>query len=121
MNIQEQISQMGERARRAARVLSREDTSVKNRALLAMADALERNTDSLMVENGRDLEAGRKQGLAEAMLERLTLTPERIAQMAEGVRQIVALPDPVGTITGLPISLRASSWARCGCRLGWSA
>jgi len=101
MNIQEQISQMGERARRAARVLSREDTSVKNRALLAMADALERNTDSLMVENSRDLEAGRKQGLAEAMLERLTLTPERIAQMAEGVRQIVALPDPVGTITGL--------------------
>jgi len=101
MNIQEQISQMGERARRAARALSREDTGVKNRALLAMADALERNTDSLLVENGRDLQAGREQGLTEAMLERLTLTPERIAQMAEGVRQIVALPDPVGTITGL--------------------
>ncbi|MFP4155482.1 MAG: glutamate-5-semialdehyde dehydrogenase [Halothiobacillaceae bacterium] len=101
MTIEEQIMTLGKRARQSARGLARVSSGDKNRALLAMADALVSATEALLVANARDLDSGRAAGLDEAMLERLTLTSERIAQMAEGVRQIAALPDPVGTISDL--------------------
>jgi len=66
-----------------------------------MADALEHARDTLISENARDLDAGRRDGLDEAQLDRLTLNAERISGMAEGLRQIAALPDPVGEITDL--------------------
>ncbi|MGC9457762.1 MAG: glutamate-5-semialdehyde dehydrogenase [Halothiobacillaceae bacterium] len=101
MTIEERIMTLGRQARAAARGLSRVVSGDKNRALHAMAEALSDGTETLLAANAQDLEAGRAAGLDAAMLERLTLTPQRIDQMAEGVRQIAALPDPVGTISDL--------------------
>jgi len=92
---------LGERARRSATALAAAGTETKNLALAAMADLLEAERDQLRAENGRDLDAGRARGLDAALLDRLTLSDARIDAMAEGLRQIAELPDPVGEITGL--------------------
>lgn len=92
---------LGTQARAAGRAISAADTAAKNAALLAMADLIEQNADSLAAENSKDLDAGRARGLDAALLDRLALTPERISGMAEGLRQISSLPDPVGEITNM--------------------
>ncbi len=92
---------LGERARAAARTLAALPTAAKDAALAAIADALEADTDAILTANARDLERGREAGLDAALLDRLALNPERVAQMIEGVRQIEALPDPVGEIRDL--------------------
>jgi len=74
-------------------------TTKKNSLLLKMADMLESNSDMILSANLKDLEAGRKNGLSDSMLDRLKLTNERIAGMAQAVREIAQLPDPVGEIT----------------------
>ncbi|ABE58894.1 glutamate-5-semialdehyde dehydrogenase [Chromohalobacter israelensis] len=89
---------LGERARDASRMLARATTAQKNRALHAMAEALDAARETLETANRRDLEAGRANGLDEALLDRLALTPARIDSMIEGLRQVAALPDPVGEI-----------------------
>ena len=99
--LENQMRATGTRARSASRLMSRAETAAKNQALLAIADALEAGAATLIAENRQDLEAGRARGLDPAMLERLELTPARISAMADGVRQVAALPDPVGEITGL--------------------
>jgi glutamate-5-semialdehyde dehydrogenase len=96
-----QMQEMGRRARAASRALARAETGAKDAALLAMAEIIEARAEALMAENRRDLEAGEKNGLDAALLDRLAFTPERIAVMAEGLRQIAALPDPVGSISDL--------------------
>ncbi|HDP90111.1 MAG TPA: glutamate-5-semialdehyde dehydrogenase [Thioalkalivibrio sp.] len=95
------MAEVGRRARAAGRALARAETGAKNAALLAMADAIDAAAETLKVENAKDLEAGRKNGLDAAMLDRLTLDDARIAGMAEGLRQIASLPDPVGAISDL--------------------
>jgi glutamate-5-semialdehyde dehydrogenase len=92
---------MGENARTSARLIGRAETGAKNQALLAIAAALEASASILISENQRDLEAGRQNHIDSAMLERLELTLARINAMADGVRQVAALPDPVGEITHL--------------------
>ena len=92
---------LGERARVAARVLARTETAAKNAALAAMAAELERSTDTLIAANRKDLDAGKANGLDSAMLDRLELNRERIRAMADGLRQIATLSDPVGEITDL--------------------
>ncbi len=94
---------MAQRARQAARQLAMADGLTKNRALLAMAEQLVENAPHLQRENGLDLQAARTNGLSAAMIDRLHLTDSRIAGMAEGLRQVAALPDPVGEITDLKI------------------
>lgn len=89
---------LGERARGASRMLARATTAQKNRALHAMAEALDAARDTLEAANRRDLEAGRANGLDEALLDRLALTPARTDAMIEGLRQVAALPDPIGEI-----------------------
>ncbi len=101
MDIKAYMSGVGERARAASRAMARANTNAKNGALEAIAAALEREAEALLLANGRDLAAGRESGLDAAMLDRLELTPARIAGMAEGLRQIAALPDPVGEISQL--------------------
>jgi len=91
----------GERARAASRKLASASTGAKNQALLAIAALLLARSDALLAANVRDMEAGRAGGLDEALLDRLELNPQRIAGMAEGLRQIAALPDPVGEISDL--------------------
>src|SRR4051812_46721485 len=85
-------------AKRAARALARVDSATKNRALLALADALEGRVDEILEANARDLEAGRESGLSSALMDRLALDEARVGAMAAGVREIVALPDPVGEV-----------------------
>ena len=85
-------------AKRAARVLARVDSATKDRALEAIAVALEARTREILEANGRDLEAGRESGLSAALMDRLALDEGRVAGMAAGVREIVALPDPVGEV-----------------------
>ncbi len=92
---------VGQRARVAARAISRAETAAKDAALLAIAAAIEASRDSLVAANRTDLEAGKARGLDAAMLDRLELNPARIAAMAEGLRQIAALPDPIGSISDM--------------------
>ncbi len=85
-------------AKRAARSLATLDTAVKNAALEAIAAALEASTAEILDANRADVEAGREVGLADALIDRLTLDERRIAAMAAGAREIAALPDPVGEV-----------------------
>ena len=92
------VSELCLRAREAARVLAATDTATKDRALLAIADALEARTPEILEANERDLEAGRESGLSDALMDRLALDAARVQAMADGVRKIAALPDPVGEV-----------------------
>jgi glutamate-5-semialdehyde dehydrogenase len=92
---------MGIAARAAARELARAGTDVKNRALRAMAAQIRAGAAGLLRANRDDVERARRQNRDAAFVDRLTLTPEAIEQMAEGLEQIAALEDPVGRITGL--------------------
>ena len=96
--VTEYMSVLGRQARQASRVIARATTAVKNKALLATADAIEAAAASLIEANGLDLQAGRDNGLDEAMIDRLALTPAGIANMVEGLRQVAALADPIGAI-----------------------
>jgi glutamate-5-semialdehyde dehydrogenase len=98
MTLQEQITALAKRAREASRALAKLSTSQKNACLLAMADALEAAKDSLLKANARDMEGATQSGLSAAMLDRLRLDEKRIAAMATGLREVAALPDPVGRI-----------------------
>jgi glutamate-5-semialdehyde dehydrogenase len=86
------------RAQAAAAALAPLPRAAKDAALLAMADALVAATDEVLVANGEDVTAGRDAGTSEALLDRLTLTPARIEAMAEGLRHVATLPDPVGEV-----------------------
>ncbi len=97
-DIQEYMTDLGRRARAASRALAAASTGQKNDALNAIADRLDADRACLAEENRKDLEAGREKGLSEALLDRLELTPARIDAMIEGLRQIAALPDPIGEI-----------------------
>jgi glutamate-5-semialdehyde dehydrogenase len=85
-------------AKRASRVIAQLDTGVKDAALLAMADALTERAGEILEANARDMEAGAEGDLGDALLDRLALTPTRLAGMADDVRRIAALPDPVGEV-----------------------
>ncbi len=101
MDIKQYMGQVGERARAASRAVARAETRRKNRALERCAALLEESMAPLLEENHKDLEAGEQRGLDAALLDRLALNEERVAGMAEGLRQIAALPDPVGEIADL--------------------
>ena len=91
---------MGALAKQAARGLAKCSTTEKNQALLSMAAALEAGQERILAANARDVAQGEEKGLSAAMLDRLRLTPERIRGMADGLRQVAALPDPVGECLG---------------------
>jgi glutamate-5-semialdehyde dehydrogenase len=92
------MTAMAKRARAASRELARLTTAEKNACLLAMAGALEKNSDALKQANALDMDAAANTGLSSAMLDRLRLDDKRIAAMAKGLREVAALPDPVGRI-----------------------
>jgi glutamate-5-semialdehyde dehydrogenase len=93
------VREIAEGAQRAARQLARLPTGAKNDALMRMAAALEAEETALITLNARDTERARQNGLSSAMIDRLRLTPKRIADMARGLREIAALPDPIGEVT----------------------
>lgn len=96
----ELVRAKAEAAHKAACALGVVSAAVKNKALLAMADALLAKTNFIIEANDRDMQAARENGMKESMQDRLRLTPERIEGMAEGLRQVAALPDPVGNVIG---------------------
>src|ERR1700730_6646780 len=85
-------------AKRASRVLAQVDTAVKDAALEAIADALLARTEEILLANERDTQLAREAGTADALLDRLRLDESRVAAIAAAVRQIAALPDPVGEV-----------------------
>lgn len=87
-------------ARQAAATLAVTGTAVKNKALLAMAEALEKQHEAILAANAEDMAAAKAKGMKSSMLDRLKLTKERISGMAEGLRQVAALPDPIGNVIG---------------------
>ncbi len=97
--LQRQMQAVGQRARAASRILGAADPGAKNAALFGLADLLEERQQHLLAENAKDMQAGREQGLDAALLDRLELNPERIRAMAQGVREVAQLNDPVGQIT----------------------
>src|SRR5947207_5272712 len=98
MTLTEQMTQLARQAKAASRELARLTTAEKNDCLRAMADALEQNRDDIKKANARNLDTAAKLGLSTAMLDRLRLDDKRIAAMAKGLREVAALPDPVGKI-----------------------
>ncbi len=97
-DVKEQMQQLGQRARAASRLMAAAETRAKNAALHATAAAIDAARAALAVANARDLEAGRAKGLSGAMLDRLELTPKRVDDMIEGLRQVAALADPIGEV-----------------------
>ncbi len=94
---------LGRRARAAARRLARTPGPRRDAGILAVAAALEAETEGLLAANALDIAAGEARGLAPAMLDRLRLTPARLADMARSLREVAAQPDPVGEVTGLTV------------------
>ncbi len=109
--MRDSLSTLARNARQASRLLARTATSQRNDALLAMADALLARQDNLLHANSRDVAQAAARGLAPALQDRLALTPERIGKMAQALRDVAALPDPVGEM--------AAEWTRPnGIRVG---
>jgi len=92
------VEDIGKNARRAGRALALLGTAEKNRALEILAKAILDNSSFIQKENSKDIEAGKKNGLTDAMLDRLRLDTKGIEGMAKGIREIIALPDPVGRV-----------------------
>ncbi|SHI97278.1 glutamate-5-semialdehyde dehydrogenase [Desulfofundulus thermosubterraneus] len=99
--IEQEVREKARRAREAARHLAYLSTEVKNRALLAMAESLLNNRERILAANEIDVQAGREKGLSRALIDRLLLTPGRIEDMAEGLRAVASLPDPVGEVESM--------------------
>ncbi|HTP06461.1 MAG TPA: glutamate-5-semialdehyde dehydrogenase [Nitrospirota bacterium] len=98
MDIKQYVFDKAKKAKTASRALANISTEIKNNALFKMAAGLEKEADKLIVENKSDLTAAEKKGLSKAMIDRLTLNPDRIKAMADGLREVAALPDPVGEV-----------------------
>src|SRR5436305_1917522 len=98
MTTADEVLDVARRARTAAMQLAPMTRAAKDAALLTMADALEAQTAAVIAANREDLERGREGGLSEAILDRLALDEKRIGAMADGLRQVAALPDPVGEV-----------------------
>ncbi len=98
MDIKQYIADKAKKAKLASRVLANISTEIKNNALFKMAAGLEKDANKLIAENKKDLVAAEQKGLSKAMIDRLTLNPDRIKAMADGLREVTALPDPVGEI-----------------------
>ncbi|GAB6160588.1 glutamate-5-semialdehyde dehydrogenase [Howardella ureilytica] len=93
------VAELGEKAKKVSRKLAKMKSSEKNRALHIVADALIQSANNILAANMLDVENAVNNGMSKAMLDRLTLTPERIEGLADGVRQVASLNDPIGEVT----------------------
>jgi len=98
MDIKQYVTGKAKKAKAASRALATVSTEIKNNALFKMAAGLEREAERLIAENRKDLAEAENKGLSKAMIDRLTLNPDRIKTMADGLREVAALPDPVGEV-----------------------
>ncbi len=97
----EMLNTLGKNARNAEVLVRNLSANEKNEVLLKVAEALTENADTLTAANALDVENGRKNNMPEALVDRLLLTGDRIRGMAEGLRQVAALEDPVGEVLGM--------------------
>jgi glutamate-5-semialdehyde dehydrogenase len=100
MDYSKELNDKGAKAQQAARRLAVISSAVKNQALLKMADALVENRAAILAANSKDLAAGQEKGLSRALLDRLALSEKRISDIADGLRAIAVLPDPIGEVLG---------------------
>lgn len=112
------VVSLGKKAKAAARTLASLTTGTKNRGLLAIAEQLDLQAASILAANAQDVAAAQDKQLAAALVDRLALTPERIAKMAAGLRQIATLPDPVGEITSMKTNEKGLQIGRMRAPLG---
>ena len=96
MDFDNYIINIGRKAKAASRIMVTVSTTMKNNALLNMAQALIDNKETIIEANNKDMKAGKKKNLSTAMLDRLMINQERIEKMAEGLRNVSTLPDPIG-------------------------
>jgi len=101
LDIKQYVTDKAKKAKAASRQLANISTEIKNNALFKMAAGLEKESTKLIAENKKDLVAAEQKGLSKAMIDRLTLNLERIKVMADGLREVAALPDPVGEVLGI--------------------
>jgi len=118
MTLTEEMTTLAKQAKAASRELAKLTTDEKNRCLLAMADALGKNSDAIKAANAKDMEAGAQMGLTAAMLDRLKLDDKRIAGMANGLREVAALPDPVGKILDTRVRPNGLRLQKISCPIG---
>lgn len=95
------LNELGKKAKAASRILARLGQTEKNNALHVVAEALTKNADEIIAANSIDMEEAKKNGMSEALLDRLLLTESRLEDMAEGIRQVAALDDPIGEVTSM--------------------
>ena len=119
MDVKQYMQTVGSQARAASRIVARADTNAKNKALLAMADAILRDQAKLLAANAKDMDAARASGLDAALLDRLQINAKGVAGMAEGLRQIAQLADPVGEISDLNYRPSGIQVGKMRCRWGW--
>lgn len=101
MDILREIKEITQAARKSAGILAAIPSDIKNRALAAMAEQILTHKEYLFEENRKDCDRARENGISQAMLDRLTLTDSVINTMAQGIQDVIALPDPVGTVTSM--------------------
>ncbi len=99
MDIKHYMQDLGQRARRASRIIAAASSQVKNQALLEIATLIDANQDALIAANSEDVQQARANGMDAALLDRLTLSRKAIETMIAGLQQIAALPDPVGEMS----------------------
>ena len=99
MSVEATVIEMAKQAKQAARKVAAATTDQKNRVLSSIADKIESRAEAIQAENRKDIERAKEMGLTPAMIDRLTISDATIASMAGGLRDVVALPDPVGEIT----------------------
>ncbi len=101
MTIQEQMVKLAREARQATEIMANLSSTVKNDMLRRMADALQRAASEVIAKNAKDIARAREKGLSAAMIDRLVLNEQRVAAMADGLREVAELPDPVGEISDM--------------------
>lgn len=99
MDIDQYVIEKAKLAKAAARIMGNISTDTKNKALLFMSEALINNIDSILEANSKDIENGKKNNLSQSLLDRLLLNEKRIKDMAEGLKSVASLPDPIGNVT----------------------
>lgn len=112
------ISKLGQAAQAAAPLIASASTAEKNQALLHLAQELQNQAEEILAVNAQDRQAAAEKGLDAALAERLELNPKRIASMIDGVRQIAALPDPVGEIAAMKTNAKGLQVGRMRVPLG---
>jgi len=113
MDIKTYMQDIGRHAREASWAMARAPTAMKNQALLTIAERVEQRMSELLSANAEDMAEGKD--LDAALRDRLELKEKTVLAMADGLRQIAALPDPIGEISGLQYRPSGSRWAGCGC------